>query len=169
MLSQRTRLAASVAAAFWVSGCIAAGHRSSPWEWGGGVRLAPGFQLSEDQDITVHPTVGYTYLSFDGGHDDLWEVGAQIRNPTSIFGDGRSGFWLGAEATFSHLRTVEDFAGESTTYGTDGFSFTGLAGAPVSEGRWGVNWFVGAGVSRYGSTGVNIRAGFDLQPWFLQR
>jgi hypothetical protein len=168
MLAHRVQLTLCLITLFGLSGCVVAGHTSSPWEWGGGVRVAPGFDVGE-QAVTVHPTAGYTYLSFDGGHDGLWEFGVQARKPSSIFSDQWPGFWLGGEATFSHLRTVSDFQGESTTYTTNGFAFTALAGAPVNDGRWGVNWFVGAGLSRYGSTGFNIRAGIDLQPWFLER
>jgi len=42
--------------AFAVAGCAAAGHTSSPWEWGGGVRIAPGWAVgSPDANLTAHP------------------------------------------------------------------------------------------------------------------
>lgn len=55
----------------------------------------------------------------------------------------------------------------SSSDGTTGFSLTALAGLPVGQSRWGVNLYGGAGISHYGSTGINFRAGVDLQPWFL--
>jgi len=86
-------------------------------------------------------------------------------------GEGARAFWLGAEGALSYLNTVDDgFQGsESFSDGTTGLSLTALAGIPVGESRWGVNLYGGAGISHYGSTGINIRAGVDLQPWFLSR
>jgi hypothetical protein len=110
----------------------------------------------------------YTYLSFDGGHDTLWELGGQLRKPLGT--SGRS-LWLGAEAAGSYLNTVIDAGGEAGEYsdGTTGFSLTALAGLPVGQSRWGLNLYLGGGISNYGSSGINIRAGMDIQPWFLSR
>jgi hypothetical protein len=106
-----------------------------------------------------------------GGHDSLWELGAQIRKPVSTGGE-RASLWIGAEGALSYLNTVLDPIDgmiDSYSEGTTGFSATALAGMPVGESRWGFNLYAGAGVSHYGSTGVNIRLGVDLQPWFLAR
>lgn len=152
-----------------LSGCFLAAHSSSPWEYGGGVRLAPGFRVGSNEAITVHPMVSYTYLSFDGGHDALYELGGQGRwrlNPARKNG----GLWLGGEAAISRLTTSID-GGGSLNYdnSANGWALTGLVGAPVGDSRWGLNLYAGAGISNYGSTGKNVRVGVDLQPWFLKR
>ena len=139
---------------------------SSAWEWGPGFRAAPGFPLGTT-GMTIHPMVSYTYLSFDGGHDNRYEAGGQIRKPLSPRVNGSGGFWIGLEAGVAVLSEQLDGgvdAGSST-----GPSITALAGIPVSDSRWGVNLYGGAGLSHYGSTGVQVRAGIDLQPWFLRR
>ena len=152
-------------AAFAASGCAVAGHHSSPWEFGGGVRVAP--QMAETESgLTLHPMASYTYLSWDGGHDNLWEVGGQVRKPVGTV-QGHPGFWLGGEAALSLLQEKYSAAGFSSSSSNKGFSITGLAGFPVGQSRWGFNLVGGAGVSHYGSTGVNVRVGVDLQPWFL--
>ena len=147
-----------------LGGCVAAGHTSSPWEWGGGVRVAPGLWSVGDGDVTLHPAAGYTYLSFDGGHDGLWEVGGQVRKSVDT---GTRSIWFGGEATFSHLRTTFDYGEGSVTSSTNGYSFTALIGTPVGDSRWGPNIFAGAGISDYGSQGWNVRVGLDFQPSFL--
>ena len=115
--------------------------------------------------MTAHPTGGYTYLSFDGGHDGLWELGGQLRKP---MGDTARPFWVGGEATISHLRTSFEFDGTDFSSSTNGFSATALIGMPLGEdNRWGPNVFAGVGISDYGSQGWNIRVGLDLQPTFL--
>ena len=152
-----------------LSGCFAACHTSSPWEWGGGLRVAPGLGTVGEGDVTVHPMASYTYLSFDGGHDGLWEIGAQLRKPPTIFGERDQLPWLGIEGAASLLREEFEFGGQDFSESFGGFSITALAGVPVSSSRWGPNLYAGAGISHYGSTGVNIRVGVDLQPWFLDR
>jgi hypothetical protein len=152
------------------SGCAASAHRSSPWEFGGGVRLAPGFSVGEG-NLTAHPMLSYTYLSFDGGHDSLWELGGQIRKPLSSATAGGRPLWIGGEAALSRLNTVVDVPDGQfdLSNGTNGFSLTALAGVPLGQSRWGFNAYAGAGISNYGSTGFNLRLGVDLQPWFLAR
>jgi hypothetical protein len=115
--------------------------------------------------LTAHPMFSYTYLDFDGGHDGLWEFGGQIRKPMAS--GGARPFWLGGEAAVSHLTTSVDALGTSFSSSTNGFSLTALAGRAIGQSRWGFNLYGGAGLSHYGSTGFNIRAGIDLQPWFL--
>jgi hypothetical protein len=118
------------------------------------------------EGTTLHPMASYSYLSFDGGHDGRWEAGGQIRRSTSLFAAGGNGLWFGAEGAVGVIRThLEDVDTEST----GGGAVTALAGIPLGEGRWGVSLYAGAGVSRYGTTGRNVRVGLDLQPWFLRR
>ncbi len=159
----RIRALGAMLAAVSISGCFLAGHTSSPWEFGGGIRVAPGFAAG-DMGVTLHPMASYTYLSFDGGTDNLLELGGQIRKRVSP----ANGLWLGAEVAGSSLRTSFDES-ETSSVTNSGWSLTALVGAPVGQSRWGVNLYGGVGISNYGSSGKNIRVGVDLQPWFLKR
>jgi len=134
-------------------------YDSDAWEWGVGVRAAPAFQTGSP-GVTIHPMASYAYMTFDGGHDDRFEFGGQARKALSSF-------WLGAEAAIAVLRTHIDNVDD--TENTNGFSATALAGVPVGEARWGASIYGGAGYSHYGSSGINLRVGLDLQPWFFPR
>ena len=152
-------------AAVSASGCFAAGHTSSPWEWGGGLRVAPGFAV-RGEETTLHPMASYTYLSFDGGYDGLMELGGQVRQRVTPASGSR--LWVGAEGAVSRLSTNIDGYSQGSE-SSNGWSLTALVGAPVGQSRWGLNLYAGAGVSNYGSSGKNIRVGVDLQPWFLKK
>lgn len=145
-------------------GACAAGpaaHTASPWEYGGVVRLAPAFEVG-DGDVTVHPLASYTYLSFDGGNDQLFEFGAQVRKPLGT--DARA-LWIGGEGTYSRLET--SFDGGGASFGTNGWSAGALLGKPIGDGAWQPNLWAGAGVSNYGSRGWNVRFGIEVQPPFV--
>ncbi len=133
-------------------------HTSSPWEKGLHFRAAPGFQVGEGS-MTVHPMASYTYLTFDGGRDDLFELGGQIRFPLTMF-------WVGAEAAASRLRTSFD-SDIAPSFSNNGWSFTAIAGVPVGESDWNFNLQGGAGISNYGATGKNLRFGIEVHPPFL--
>jgi hypothetical protein len=155
-----------VALALFLSGtgCSFAMHKSSPAEYGGGVRVAPGFPVGQG-GITLHPTASFTYLDGDGWHDELYEFGGQIRRTLSRTASGSPGVWLGSEASFAVLREV--WSGGSGSH--NGWSFNALLGVPVGTSKWGLNLYTAAGVCDYGAHGFNVRAGVDLQPWFLKR
>jgi hypothetical protein len=150
----------AVAALLVLAGCAGRMHSSSPWIYGGGVHVAPGYEVGT-AGMTVHPTVSYTWLTYEGGHDQLVEFGAQVRRP---LGD-QKGWWIGGEGVGAWLR--ESFGSFSSN--DMGWAATGLFGKPVGESKWGVHVYGGAGVSHYGSFGKNIRFGVDLQPWFLKK
>lgn len=141
-------------------------YDSDAWEWGVGVRAAPAFETGSP-GVTVHPMASYTYLNFDGGHDDRFEFGGQLRKALGQSATSR-GFWVGAEAAYALLRThIEDV---DDTESTNGFSATALAGVPVADApKWNPSLYAGVGYSHYGSSGINVRVGLDLQPWFLKR
>jgi hypothetical protein len=136
-----------------------------PWEKGIGLRLAPGFVVGGG-GTTVHPTLGYTYLSFEGGNDQLLELGGQVRRQLTPGAKGVAGFWFGGEVAVARLRTAID---DVPSISTNGWALTALAGFPLGDNKWGLNLYGGAGISHYGVQGVNLRAGIDLQPWFLDR
>jgi hypothetical protein len=140
-------------------------YDSDAWEWGVGARIAPAFQTGTP-GLTVHPMASYAYMTFDGGHDDRFEFGGQLRKALGRSVTSR-GWWLGAEAAIAVLRTHIENVDDTESY--NGWSATALAGVPVSDDRWGASIFGGAGVSYYGRSGINVRVGLDLQPWFLKR
>jgi hypothetical protein len=158
----RVRFLALVVAVISLSGCYSAAHSSSPWEYGWGLKAAPGYPMG-NKGVTVHPAVSFTYLSFDGGHDELYEIGGQIRKPLNT----ANKLWVGGELMLAKLRTeVDDY--DDFSESTNGWSLNALLGMPIGQSRWGVNLFVSAGICNYGSSGKNLRAGIDLQPWFLK-
>jgi hypothetical protein len=159
-------VATMVLAVVGVAGCAAAGEHSSPWEWGGGVYLAPGFAVTPARTTTLHPVASWTYLDFDGGNDQIFALGGQIRQHFGMQADGRGGFWIGGEGAFARLRTSIDGGGSAST---NGWTADALVGFPVGRSRWGINLYAGAGFNHFGTTGKNVRAGVDLQPWFLRR
>ena len=139
---------------------------SSDWEYGVGARIAPGFATGSP-GVTVHPMASYSYLKFDGGHDDRFEFGGQLRKALGQSATSR-GFWLGAEAAYALLREHIDNVDGSDN--TNGFSATAMAGVPVGDAsKWNPSLYAGVGYSHYGSSGINLRLGLDLQPWFLKR
>lgn len=147
-----------------LSACQATGHHNSPWSWGGGVRVAPGWALGTEDGPSVHPMASYTYLSFSGGHSDVFELGGQLRQR---IGTGGQGLWVGAEGGYARIRS--SFDGSSGSASSNGWAAGGLAGIPVGQSRWGVNVYGAGGIMNFGSTGYSVRAGFDLQPWFLRQ
>lgn len=161
---RRLRLLA-VALLLPLAGCqtYAAGHTSSPWEWGAGGRVAPQLMDLGESGATAHPTLGYTYLSFDGGNDQLFEIGGQVRKPMG----SATPFWIGGELTLSRLRTSIDFGGSSSTFNTNGWSLTALGGIPFGTSDWNTSVFAGLGISDYGAQGWNVRFGIDVQPTHL--
>jgi hypothetical protein len=128
------------------------------------VRLAPGFPLGHG-GVTVHPVFTYEYLKWDGGHDDLYEFGAQLRRPLVRRPGGATGLWIGVEGAWASLHE----SGGGFSASTSGWSLGGLAGVPIIGGRWEPSLFLAAGISDYGANGVNVRLGVDLQPWFLRK
>lgn len=140
-----------------LSGCFLALHNSAEeWQPGLGLRPAPG--LFTAGSGTIHPVLGFTYHTFDGGSDQLFEVGAQFRRPIP----GDRPLWIGGEFTLSRLRTSIDFNGAS--FSNNGWSATALGGMPFGDNEWGTNLFAGVGFSDYGGSGINLRFGLDLQP-----
>ena len=168
MRSSRITIVATVMfVGLGASGCASAGHHSSPWEWGGGVFLAPGWAVNDARTTTVHPLASWTYLDFDGGNDQIFSLGGQLRQHFGTRAGGGGAFWIGAEGAWSRLRTSID---DGPTASTNGWSAWGLVGVPVGQSRWGFNVYGGAGISDFGpGHGTNIRLGVDLQPWFLRK
>lgn len=136
---------------------------SSDAEWGVGVHAAPAFNTGSP-GVTVHPMVSYTYFSFDGGHDDRFEAGGQVRK--SMSGMGSRGFWLGAEAAYALFRTHID---NVDTQNTNGWSVAGMLGVPVGDAMRNMSVFGAVGYADYGGSSVIFRAGLDWQPSFMKR
>jgi hypothetical protein len=158
--TRRLHVALVLLAVLATSRCASglSGHTSSPWEWGAHFRAAPGFLLGQGP-TTIHPMASYTLLTFDGGRDDLFEIGGQIRYPLSSF-------WVGGEVAASRLRTSFD-NDLLPTSSNNGWSVTGLIGVPVGQSEWQLNLIGGAGISDYGGSGKNIRLGIEVHPPFI--
>ena len=141
----------------------AASSSSYDAEWGVGVHAAPGFNTGSP-GLTVHPMVSYTYFAFDGGHQDRFEAGGQIRK--TMTGMGSRGFWLGGEAAYAHLRAHVD---NVDTESTNGWSVAGLLGVPVGDAVRNMSVFGGVGYADYEGSTVIFKVGLDWQPSFMKR
>ena len=159
-----------------LSACAVAaeGKRASPTEWGFSFQAVPAFDVGDSGDTSVHPVLAYNYLNWDGGHDNIYQVGAQVRRSLP---DGP--MWFGGEFAFDRFT--------SSTSGADfdepswnGFSLGGLFGyeldtefAPssvfgsLSYLRFGSTDFEGATVG--GWDGWLFRVGFEVQPDLFNR
>lgn len=141
----------------------AASSSSSDAEWGVGVHAAPAFNTGSP-GVTLHPLVSYTYFKFDGGHDDRFEAGGQVRK--AMTGMGARGFWLGAEAAYALFRTHID---NVDTDNTNGWSVAGLLGIPVGDATQRMSLYGGVGYADYGGSSIIAKIGVDWQPSFMKR
>ena len=135
------------------------GHTSSPWEWGPSIRIT--IPVWRSNNISIRPMGSFTYLTYDGGHENRFEFGGQVRYAIRE-ANGPTKFWIGAEAAYAILK--DSYTGGSDSY--DGPSATALFGFPLSGGRWNPQIVGGAGVSKYSSsgTGKNVRLGISVTP-----
>lgn len=152
-----------------LSSCAAFAHRSSPWEYGPGVRLAPAMWDIGDEGTTAHPVVQYAYLNHDGGHESMYGGGVQIRKPTDLFAsaDQSRPNWFAIEAMAALLRDSYEFDGGDFSESNGGVAATAFFGRPVSDGEWQPSAYAGFGFSHFGGFGINIIVGVDVQPPFL--
>ncbi len=104
------------------------GTKQSETEFGGGITGLAGTQLSNEL-TSVYGLAGYHYYSFNGGHDNLFQLGIQGRQAL-----GEKGlFWVGGEAGWAHDKSIYKDA-EWSNPTSDGFFIGALAGykLPVS-------------------------------------
>lgn len=141
----------------------AASSSSYGAEWGVGVHAAPAFNTSSP-GLTVHPMVSYTYFHFDGGHQDRFEAGGQVRK--AISGMGSRGFWIGGEAAYALLRAHEK---NIDTENTNGWSVAGLLGVPIGDAVQNTSVFGGVGYADYEGSTIIFKVGLDWQPGFMKR
>jgi hypothetical protein len=152
-------------------------------EIGPAVLLTPGVTLA-DGTSGVHALLGYGRFGFDGGRDDLIQLGVQYRHGVALSRFSRYRPWLGVEGTFVHVTSVPGMEG---AYGPDnpsakGFSFGGVASYPISQkipvsviGRAGVikigDFTAGDVTWALGQTSPYVRVGldFDFQSFILER
>jgi hypothetical protein len=142
----------------------AAGSGDYEAEWGVGVHAAPVI-ATLSPGVTVHPMVSYTYFNFDGGHDDRFELGGQVRK--SFSGMGPRGLWVGGEAAYALFRTHIDNVDD--TDNTNGWSAAALLGIPVGDAVRNASVFGALGLADYGGSSFIFRLGFDWQPSFMKR
>lgn len=150
------------------SSCM--GHRSSPWEYGPSLRFAPSVWDYGDEGATIHPVVQYAYLNYDGGHENFWAAGIQVRKPTELFGDpdAERPYWIAGEVALALLQDSYSFGGEDFSESYGGVAVTGFVGKPIGSGDWEPSVFGGFGFSHFGGTGINVMLGVDFQPPFLR-
>jgi hypothetical protein len=146
-------------------GPMPAGFANGETEWGVGVRPAPAFPLGEG-GVTVHPTAAASYYKFDGGHDDFFDFGGQLRKPVTRRPDGDPGVWVGVEGLYTILRTSSGGFSSST----NGWSANGMVGVPLEKSKWGLSLYGAAGIVKFsGTPGLSVRVGVDSQPWFMKK
>ena len=124
-------------------------------EYGPSFRVAPEFEVG-DGDVTVHPVGAYTYLRFDGGHDNVLHLGVEARKELGRTLFDRTGIFYGGAIEFLRYATVYDddpgypvnFDGDPTA---NGLRFSVVAGFPVGQaGPFEINAFGAASYWRYG-------------------
>jgi len=121
---------------------------SLPSETGPGFHLFAGRWMGA---TAVRLQGGYTRLGFEGGHDNLFAIGAQVRRhfrPTNQVSP-----FLGVEAEFARETSVFDFGGDSPS--ASGYMLGGTAGVRLPTSRVGVNLFVGADFFHIGDFTTN--------------
>ncbi len=146
---------------------------SSDTQTGQGVLVTPGVPLQDGRD-EVHAVLGYNRLGFDGGRDDLLQIGAQYRRFVAS-SHATHHPWVGGEATFLRVSTVPDIDGLFGADNPSASGFTaGVVGAyPVSQ-RIPLSVIARAGVIHVGDFSANnvmfsssdtapyVRVGLDL-------
>ena len=124
-------------------------------EYGPQFRVAQGFEVG-DGDVTVHPVGAFSYLKFDGGHDNTFHLGLEVRKPLARSLFDRSDIFVGGAIEFLRYASVYDagdawgsqFDGDPTA---NGARFSLLAGVPVGQaGPFEVNAIGMASYWRYG-------------------
>ena len=111
----------TLALAVLSSGCAAmvAAEKSSPTQFGVGLWATP--QVAETESGAIHAVGAVQRQSWDGGHDNIFTAGLQLRRP---LGDGA---WYGAEANYNNWRVHPESV-------SPGFESPGLSDiTPVSH------------------------------------
>ena len=164
-LTRAPKLSSILSTSASASAAAAAAASSSDYdaEWGIGFRAAPSVSTLSP-GVTVHPMVSYTYFSFDGGHDDRFEAGGQVRK--SMSGMRSRGFWIGGEAAYALFRTHID---KLDTENTNGWSVAFLLGLPVGDAVRNMSVYGGVGLADYGGSSYVAKIGLDWQPSFMKR
>jgi hypothetical protein len=111
---------------FLIVSCATQAIQESPMRFGYAVDIAPGLQLG-DSKTSAHVLAGYGRIGFKGGggHNNLWQFGAQVRQSFSYKPDA-AGFWAGGEATYLAISNKYD---NSTVKATaSGFTIGPIAG-----------------------------------------
>jgi hypothetical protein len=158
------------------SGCAASGtaKKASPTEWGFSVQAVPSFPIGEDGNTSVHPTVGYSYLNFDGGHDNVYQAGAQVRRSLAD-----KPLWFGGEVAYSRFTSSMD----ESDYDEDpwnGFSVGALFGYELDTSFAPSSFFASLNFMKFGGQDFEgipgegwdawlFRFGYEVQPDIFNR
>lgn len=160
-------------AVFSLSSCVSiVGKKCSPTEIGYGFQFDPGYQIGNSNN-SVHGLLSYSRLSFDGGHDNMYQFGGQFRHYHNSFSDG--GLWYGGEASYVRFTSVynnDEWYNEKPRAG--GFAMGGLVGYRLPVKAVPISGYAGVGFVTFGdfksddmvvdagATGVTFRIGVSL-------
>jgi hypothetical protein len=161
MASSRTVLACSL---LLFAGCSwsAEVKKASPAEWGFGVHAVPAFPIGEDGTTSVHPMVGYNYLSFDGGHDNIYQAGAQVRRSLVD-----KPLWFGGEVAYNRFTSSID----ESEYEEDpwnGFSVGGLFGYQLDTSFAPSSFFTSLSFMKFAGQDFEGISGEGWDAWLLR-
>ena len=114
-------------AAAILASCASANlKKASPAEFGWGVQATPGIQI-KDGPYSAHAVLAYSRLGFDGGHDNVYQFGAQLRK--TLDESSPNGLWVGGEVSYLKFKSIYDsdtfFEGDPKA---NGFTVGGLVG-----------------------------------------
>ncbi|MCF8228652.1 MAG: hypothetical protein K9G58_03445 [Bacteroidales bacterium] len=162
-----------IIAAFLLSGCVSlTGKKASPMEIGYGLQLDPGMQIGSTNN-SAHLLLSYARLSFDGGHDNMYQIGGQFRHYHDSFDKG--GLWYGGEMAYVRFTSIYDeslFVDSNPRAG--GFALGGLAGYKFPCKKIPFSGYVSLGLVNFGDfkagdvtfdaggTGFTFRVGISL-------
>ena len=154
------------------SGCAAAGtgKKASPIEWGFSFHAVPAFDVGTDGATSVHPLLGYNYLNYDGGHDNIYQLGGQLRRSVVD-----SPLWYGGEFAYDRFTSSTDGATFDEP-SWNGFNLGGLIGYELDTsfatsslfGSFSRVQFLGTdGFDGWG--GWLFKVGYEVQPDLFNR
>jgi len=146
------------------------GIHESPTIYGYGFNAMPGWQVGEGRS-SAHLLVGYSHIKFDGGggHNRIWEFGAQIRHSFTKFPN--DGIWIGGEVSYLSITAVIDNNPGSNPH-AGGFTIGPIAGYRFQIGRIPVGIYLAPSYlsrgkfevdgTKYGSSGSGYYAKLGL-------
>ena len=123
--------------------------KASPAEYGYGLQMTPGWQIG-DGNTSIHALASYAKLGFDGGNDNVYQFGGQVRYALPSSQPG--GFWVGGEAayvSFTSKYDNEELFVDGDPSAT-GFALGGMVGYRFPTQTLPISGFAGLGLVNFG-------------------